>query len=124
MLELRQITKRFPGCTALDGVSVAVQPGEIHALCGENGAGKSTLLNILTGSHAELAPQIAGHADIDAVWSFSPAPISAIIEAESAINLKRTWVNNGLGRDWSEVSAAEFLGQATETKTIWVPYGE
>jgi ABC-type sugar transport system ATPase subunit len=50
MLELRQITKTFPGVKALDAVSFAVQPGEIHALCGENGAGKSTLLNILTGN--------------------------------------------------------------------------
>lgn len=50
MLELVDISKTFPGVTALDSVSFDVQPGEIHALCGENGAGKSTLLNILTGN--------------------------------------------------------------------------
>ncbi len=50
MLELRGISKTFPGVKALDDVSVTVLPGEIHALCGENGAGKSTLLNILTGN--------------------------------------------------------------------------
>ncbi|MFD2574555.1 sugar ABC transporter ATP-binding protein [Spirosoma soli] len=50
MLELRHITKTFPGVKALDDVSFGINPAEIHALCGENGAGKSTLLNILTGN--------------------------------------------------------------------------
>lgn len=49
MLELRNISKSFPGARALDGVSVSFAPGEIHALVGENGAGKSTLLKIITG---------------------------------------------------------------------------
>jgi putative multiple sugar transport system ATP-binding protein len=48
-LEMRRITKRFPGLTALDKVSMAVKNHEIHALVGENGAGKSTLMNILSG---------------------------------------------------------------------------
>jgi aldehyde dehydrogenase (NAD+) len=82
------------------------------------------VVNLLTGSHAELAPQLAGHMDVDAVWSFSSTDLSAVIERESAGNLKRTWVNHGRARDWGRDDARAFLAQATEVKTVWVPYGE
>jgi len=51
ILETRHISKRFDMTQALDDVSLALYPGEIHALVGENGAGKSTLIKIMTGVH-------------------------------------------------------------------------
>ena len=49
ILEMRSITKRFPGVLALSDVNLSVDRGEIHAICGENGAGKSTLMKVLSG---------------------------------------------------------------------------
>ena len=49
LLEMKNITKTFPGVKALDNVNLQVEQGEIHALVGENGAGKSTLMNVLSG---------------------------------------------------------------------------
>ena len=49
LLEMKNITKVFPGVKALDNVNLVVEEGEIHAICGENGAGKSTLMKVLSG---------------------------------------------------------------------------
>ena len=59
MLEVRNITREFPGVKALDDVSVQFERGEIHALMGENGAGKSTLMKIITGIYRP---------DLGSVW--------------------------------------------------------
>ncbi|EEG54892.1 putative galactose/methyl galactoside ABC transporter, ATP-binding protein MglA [[Clostridium] asparagiforme DSM 15981] len=48
-LEMRGVSKSFPGVKALDGISLKVRPGSVHALMGENGAGKSTLMKCLFG---------------------------------------------------------------------------
>lgn len=58
LVEMRGITKRFPGVTALDDVSFACRAGEVHALVGENGAGKSTLMKILAGVYESDAGEV------------------------------------------------------------------
>jgi ribose transport system ATP-binding protein len=58
LLEVRQITKRFPGVLALDAVSVKFYPGEVHAVVGENGAGKSTLMKIVAGAYVPDSGEI------------------------------------------------------------------
>jgi ABC-type sugar transport system ATPase subunit len=58
LLEVRGLTKIFPGVRALDDVEFTLQEGSVHAVCGENGAGKSTLMNILMGLYQKDAGEI------------------------------------------------------------------
>lgn len=66
LLEMKQITKEFPGVKALDGVSLAVRDRSIHAIVGENGAGKSTLMNVLSGvyPYGSYEGEILMHGDL------------------------------------------------------------
>ena len=63
VVELRNVTKRFPGVVALHNMQLAVKPGEIHGLIGENGAGKSTLSQVLTGVHMADEGEIYVHGE-------------------------------------------------------------
>ena len=76
ILEMQSITKTFPGVKALDDVSLAVEPGEIHALVGENGAGKSTLMKVLSGVYP------AGSYDGQIVYDGRRAAFSGITDSE------------------------------------------
>jgi putative multiple sugar transport system ATP-binding protein len=78
MLEMRHIVKEFPGVKALDGVSLTVRRGEIHAICGENGAGKSTLMKVLSGVHPH------GTYSGEIVYEGKPAAFASIRDSEHA----------------------------------------
>ncbi len=84
------------------------------------------VLNIVTGPRDELAEVLAAHDDVDGIWYWGAAAGAAAVERLSAGNMKRTWVEHGPGRDWSdpaEGAGEEFLREATQVKNIWVPYG-
>jgi D-xylose transport system ATP-binding protein len=103
-LEMREITKSFPGVRALDGVSFNLRPGEVHALVGENGAGKSTLMKILGGVYPY--PQYGGEILInEQVQKFSgvkdaeKAGIAVIFQELSLVQEMTVGENIFLGRE-------------------------
>ena len=85
------------------------------------------VVNIVTGPSDELARVLAAHDDVDGLWYLGSAEVSAEVERLSTGNMKRTWVDLGRGRDWTnsrQGAGEEFLEQATQVKNIWIPYGE
>ncbi|MBW3535949.1 MAG: aldehyde dehydrogenase family protein, partial [Gemmatimonadetes bacterium] len=85
------------------------------------------VVNIVTGPRAALTETLAGHYDVDGLWHFGPEEEGALVERLAAGNMKRTWVDHGLQRDWADPvqgEGTEFLRRATQVKNIWVPYGE
>ena len=84
------------------------------------------VVNLLTGAHSELAAPLASHLNIDAIWSFSSSDLSTEIETQSALGLKRSWVNYGQDRDWfsTDGEGKSFLAEASQSKTVWIPFGE
>lgn len=87
VLELKGITKIFPGVKALNNVQFQLKPGEVHALMGENGAGKSTFIKVITGVHkAEEGEMFLNGQKVDFMtkrctgsWYCSCIPASYII---------------------------------------------
>ncbi len=83
-------------------------------------------INIVTGNKEELTDVLAKHDDVDGIWYFGTAEGSKNVEYLSTDNLKRTWVNYGKHRDWSNPAHGQgevFLRHASQIKNIWIPYG-
>jgi ribose transport system ATP-binding protein len=100
LIEARNVSKGFFGNPVLKGVSIALQPGRVHALLGENGAGKSTLINLLSGALVPDSGAIA--VDGKAVGRFSPAAARtagiAVVQQELSLTPELSIAENiGLG---------------------------
>ena len=78
LLEMKGIAKRFDGVPALDGIDLAIRPGECVGLCGENGAGKSTLMKVLSAVYPH------GSWDGEIVWDGQPLRARSVRETEEA----------------------------------------
>src|SRR5690349_9184379 len=78
ILEMKNITKEFPGVKALNNVSFKVKQGEIHCLVGENGAGKSTLMKVLSGVYSH------GNYGGDILFNGQTQNFSSISDSEKA----------------------------------------
>jgi putative multiple sugar transport system ATP-binding protein len=78
ILEMRSITKTFPGVKALQDVNLTVERGEVHAICGENGAGKSTLMKVLSGVYPH------GTYEGEIVYEGAPVAFAGIRDSERA----------------------------------------
>jgi rhamnose transport system ATP-binding protein len=119
-VELRGVTKRFPGVTAVRDVSIPFFEGRVHALLGENGAGKSTLVKIISGIYQPDEGQT--------LFGSQPVRLKAPVDAErrgiAVVHQHRTLVNDltvaenlflgRLGSNWSTFSRGAWNRRATE----------
>ena len=115
------------------GNTVVVVPSERHPLSAtdlyqvlETSDLPAGVANVVTGKRDALAPVLAGHDDVDAIWYFGSAKGAAEVEKQSTGNMKRTWTSHA-ERGWFDPATGEgpeFLREATQVKNVWTPSGE
>ena len=84
------------------------------------------VVNIVTGHRDHLIKTLVEHDDVDSLWYFGNAEGCRQVEERSAFNMKRTWVNYGESRDWTnkeQGAGEEFIHESIQVKNIWVPTG-
>jgi monosaccharide-transporting ATPase len=121
LLEMRKITKEFPGVLALDDVDFNLRNNEIHALMGENGAGKSTLIKILTGIHHKDSGQIIFNGDPIDPQKASQAQelgISTIYQELNLIPYLSICENIFIGREPKRLGLIDWKTVEAKSKTI------
>ena len=85
------------------------------------------VVNIVTGQREGLLKVLSEHQQVDGLWYHGTPEGCKAVEEASVGNLKRTWVNRGLARNWfdnAEGQGKQFLREATQVKNIWIPYGD
>jgi aldehyde dehydrogenase (NAD+) len=121
------------GCAAAMGNTVVAVPSPPHPLAAtdlyqvlDTSDLPGGVANIVTGDRDELAKVLAQHDDVDAIWYFGSAEGAAMVERESATNMKRTWASAGRALDWTGAwtESEDILRHAVQVKNIWVPYGD
>ena len=102
LLSMESIDKRFAGIPALSQASLAIRPGEVHALVGQNGAGKSTLIKVLTGYHRKDAGEVrflGKPFEVNSPQQAQQAGISTIYQEINLVPLRSVTENICLGRE-------------------------
>jgi len=114
IVEVKNITKVFPGVRALDKVSLKLLPGEVHGLVGENGAGKSTLIKIISGVYQPSSGEIIINGEKQVIKDPSSALLLGIVPVHQELNLEQ------------HLSVAEniYVGRQPKTKFGFVDYRE
>eukprot|EP00092_Neocalanus_flemingeri_P006854 GFUD01007399.1.p1 GENE.GFUD01007399.1~~GFUD01007399.1.p1 ORF type:complete len:820 (-),score=223.40 GFUD01007399.1:85-2544(-) len=85
------------------------------------------VVNILSGARDHVSKYLVEHQNVDAMWYFGSQEGSKFVEHTSAVNVKRTWVDYGVGRDWTDDKQGrgeEFLYHATQVKNVWLTMGD
>jgi galactofuranose transport system ATP-binding protein len=126
VLEVVNLSKRFPGVVALDNVSLGLRPGEVHALVGENGAGKSTLIKVMTGVHqpdgGELryrGEPVSFRSPLDA----QVAGISTIYQEVNLVPLISVARNLFLGREPRRAGIIDVRAMRRRARSIIADFG-
>jgi len=126
VMEVRNISKRFPGVVALNNVSVQFMPGEVHAVIGENGAGKSTLMKIMSGAYIPDSGEIfldGGKVSFNHPQQAQEEGVSIIYQEFNLLPERTVAQNIFLGREPSRVGFVDIRKMNSQAKVVLTELG-